>query len=209
MRPIAKFPVATLLFFVSSVAAWAGPVITLSPFNGPAVADNGLAGNGQTLGWGLTVQNDDAGWLVFDSVQLAGDPFPVGSSAGFTDLLSLWVSDNAYAVAPNETFHLDWVLGTSGLAEFDFPSSPFGFAGPVVPIAINFDIFDANPFTDSYTSDVAADPVYVNVALAVSEPVSQSAPEPGTVALVLGASVVGWCIRGWRGQQNLLPGPHR
>jgi hypothetical protein len=191
MRPIAK-----LLFFVSAAAmAWAEPVFTVYPVNGPMVLNNALAGNGQTLGWGVTVENDGAGWLVFTSVQLAGDPSPVGSAANFTDLLSLWVLNNNYAVAPNETFHLNWAPGTAGLAEFQFPSSPFGFAGPVLPIAINYDVFDANPFTSPYTTDDAANPFYVNVALAVSEPPLGSVPEPGTAALVPGALAIGWLIR--------------
>src|ERR1035438_9582571 len=109
------------LIILAVPAACAGPIFTLYTNNTGPVAGNLLAGNGRKLGWGVQVANDNSGWLVIDSVSLAGDPAPFLVTS-FRDLLSTWVSNNNYAFAPNQVYTLNWSAGTAGLAEFAFPS---------------------------------------------------------------------------------------
>jgi hypothetical protein len=180
------------LILLSIPAAWGEPVFTLYPNNTGPVAGNLLAGNGQTLGWGVQVVNDGTGWLLIGSVALAGAPAPF-STGSFSDLLSTWVGNNSYVFAPNETYKLDWAAGSAGLAEFLFPASGFGFSGPTVGVQITYEVFDANPFTDIFNTDVPGSTT-VSVSLSESDPPSTGSPEPATGFLVAG--VLAWV--GWR-----------
>lgn len=179
-----------MLFTFGLTVAFGTPVITLYPGNTGPVGGNLLAGNGVTLGWGVTIQNDNSGYLVIDSVQI-GDPSPVGLTSDFTDLLSTWVGNNSYALTPGGSLHLDWILGAQGLGEFSFPSSSFGFSGPLVPMTISYDVFDANPFYDAYTSDVPGS-LELDVNLAVTAPPLTAIPEPETCSLVALGLILGW-----------------
>ena len=180
---------------LSASPAW-GSLLTLYPDNLAPVAANVLSGNGQTLGWGVQVANDGSGWLVIDSVSLAGDPAPVGTVSDFTDLLSVWVNNNSYAFAPNETYTLDWSPGTAGFAEFAFPSSPFGFSGPTVGVQVDYDVFDDNPFTGSPTTDIGGSQM-LYVTLNESDPPASTAPEPAS-GIVVAATLV--CVGLFRGR---------
>ena len=189
------------LIILAVPAACAGPIFTLYPNNTGPVAGNLLAGNGRTLGWGVQVANDNSGWLVIDSVSLAGDPAPFLVTS-FRDLLSTWVSNNNYAFAPNQVYTLNWSAGTAGLAEFAFPSSAFGFTGPTVSVQINYDLFDVNPFSGNPTLDVPAS-AQVSVALNEADPPSSGTPEPATGLLV--AVAVAWGgLRMRNGKSGLL-----
>lgn len=164
-----------LTFLLAAVYATAAPILTVLP-------GGSLSGNGETKGWGVRIQNDASGWLLVSSVQLAASPAPVGTLANFADLLSPWVSANSRAIAPNELFQLNWQLNTQGLGEFTFPSSPFGYAGPTVPIVVTFDTFDDDPFVSG--NYLASGELRATVDLSVSDPgAGAPIPEPATVLL--------------------------
>ena len=102
-----------ILLALAVTPAAAGVVFTLDPFDGA------LAGApGQVLGWGLTIQNDDSGWLVitsatYDQSQSIGD---------FSDFVTPQFL--TYAVAPNgvwsEAFDAATQMGLGSYVIGDF-----------------------------------------------------------------------------------------
>ena len=102
----------TLLALAVTPAA-AGVVFTLDPFDGALMGTPG-----QVLGWGLTIQNDDSGWLV-----ITGAAYDQSQSIGdFSDFVTPQFL--TYAVAPNgvwsEAFDAATQMGLGSYVIGDF-----------------------------------------------------------------------------------------
>ena len=144
---------------------------------------------GTTVGWGFTLQGDSSDWLVVTAVSLGTDPFPVGSAANFTDLLSSWAGDNNYAVDPGASLTQAY-SGGLGLAEFNIPgaNNPGDTSGTLT-INVDYDLYTGgNPFVDgsaSYdrSSEISA-AAQIDVVASSSSP---TAPEPGTWVMLIAA----------------------
>lgn len=115
--------------------AAAGVVFTLDPFDGALVG-----APGQVLGWGLTIQNDDSGWLVitsaaYDQSQAIGD---------FSDFVTPQFL--TYAVAPNgvwsETFDAATQMGLGSYVIGDF-ASPGDMA--IGTLVLLYDVHSLDP----------------------------------------------------------------
>jgi hypothetical protein len=142
-----------------------------------------FAGNGNTVGIGFSLQNDAAGYMVISSVFLNTDPSPTGTAAQWTDLLSTYVSNNSFALAPSTTFAQTWVANTSGLGEFAFNSSPVAFTGPLVTVTLQYDLFDADPFAGAANQIGFGLTLDTPVQFNESAPLTAPVPEPATLGI--------------------------
>ena len=153
-------------------------IFTLDPLDG---ALWGLPG--QTLGWGLTIENDDSGWLVITSTTFD----PTTSSIGdFSDFLTPQFF--GYALPPNETW---WQLfdadQSEGLGSYVIDGS-FALPGDVATGNLNllFDIHSIDPNAPGY--DPVNDTVSGWQALlpaSVTYQTEAEVPEPASMALSL------------------------
>src|SRR5271157_5722366 len=112
--------------------ASAGVVFTLDPLDGALYGEAG-----QVLGWGLTIQNDNSGWLViasasYDQTQSIGD---------FTDFLTPQFL--LYALPPNDVWAQAFNASTpAGLGSYAIDGS---FALPGEMAVGNLDLlFDVH-----------------------------------------------------------------
>ena len=170
-----RFFLLSLAALATLLPASAGPLsLTLDPVNGQV---SGPAGT--NIGWGFTLNGDATNWLVVTSVQISGDPFPVGTAANFTDLLSNWMGD---ALAPGATLTQSWAGGL-GLAQFAIPgTSSTNDVSGIFNILVDYDLYAADPFT------ALGDPGYVDPGplgprqFSNSAQITVSAPDTGNVA---------------------------
>ncbi len=183
-----RFLLLSIAALATLLPAAAGPLsLTLDPVNGQV---SGPAGT--NVGWGFTLNGDTTDWLVVTAVHLGGDPFPVGSFANFTDLLSTWVGSNV-PLAPGGTLTQSWAGGL-GLAQFAIPGVSSTNDVGAFNILVDYDLYDSNPFTDpnaNYIDPGLLGPrQFSNTAqITVTAPDAGSgAPEPGTWVLFLTAA---------------------
>lgn len=168
----------------------AAPVLTLDP------ADGIRTGNpGETVGWGFSITNDTALYLVVSGNTPAGFTFGIGS---FTDYLGL----NFYVVNPNSNLDVSFDEGTTqGLGAYAINAgAPVG-GFDAGSFAVIYDLYVNDPNDINFTQDqgdllgqqfdIVQGSVTVTDAVVV--------PEPGSLVLV-GFAGVGLLF--WRRRQS-------
>ncbi|MBY0507098.1 MAG: PEP-CTERM sorting domain-containing protein [Bryobacteraceae bacterium] len=161
--------------YLLSAAALPALTISLAPSNGI------LSGTpGSTVSWGFSLTGDVADWLVITSVQ--SNP----TDTNFTDVLSVFVNNNSYALAPNLLIpwtHLSTpnLAATAGaLANYSIPNGAAPGSIILGEILVTYDRYDANPFINGNflsAGEFARLPYTINVTAPVA------IPEPGTLWL--------------------------
>ena len=176
MKRLMLLSLAALTTLLPSFAG----TLDLNPLNGQ------VAGQADTtVGWGFTINGDLTDWLVVTAVQLGGDPFPVGTAANFTDLLSVWVGNNSYAIAPGASLTQGYAGGL-GLAEFAIPGSNNpGDTSGVIMLKLEYDLYDADPFVDGAANYVGSHEA--SAAAQIDVIAASTAPEPGSWVLMAAA----------------------
>jgi hypothetical protein len=187
---------ATLFAGVTSAS-----IVTFTPLPSDITATSG-----STVGWGYSISNQTAYWVV--SFGLANSGIVNGS---ITDIFDYPVVDPGQTVAQNYAFNPPGGFGNSvGLFEYSVPTeAPAGFVESGT-FTFTYQLFTANPdlnpmaLSVGNTVDQSAP-----FSATISSPIS-TVPEPGTVGLFcIGASLLIAC-RGVRGgsrrrvQVNLL-----
>jgi len=163
----------------------AAPILTLNP------ADGSLTGNpGQTVGWGFSITNDTAQYLVVSGNTPAGFTFGIGS---FTDYMGL----NFYVVNPNANLDVAFDEGTTqGLGAYAINAGATASDFDAGSFSIFYDLYVNDPNDINFTPDAddqfgqQFDPVLGSVTVTDAVVV----PEPGSLALVgvAGAGLLFW-----------------
>ena len=161
--------------------------------------------NGQTLSWGISLQNNDPNnWWVITGV--SSDYGPSGQPddifGGFTDLLTPYFFTNFFvnntALAPNQDLNLASPGSPVDLASFTI--SPNAAPGTIFgQLHISYDAWDMNPFDPNNPPPLNDQPVsgqfdidtsVTSLGAAPTTPASRPTPEPVTDWLVAGGLAV-------------------
>ncbi|SPE35261.1 conserved exported hypothetical protein [Candidatus Sulfopaludibacter sp. SbA3] len=164
--------VAALALAVSPAAA--SPVFTLDPLNGA------LAGPpGQVLGWGLTIQNDNSGWLVVDSVTY-NQSQSIGDFVDFVSpqFLTSWVVPNGVW---DEAFDPSISAGLGSYVIADFASPGDQAIGDLV---LTYDIHSIEPGSqgDDTVNEYSVSLLAPSLPATVTDTLT---PEPAAIATTL------------------------
>lgn len=171
----------------------AAPTLTLLPLGG-----NLTGSPNQTIGWGYTIVNDTADWLLFTNsffCNTGGDP-------NFTDcttpgtgptafgpqfgVYSDYIATSGIDVAPHTTTPpTAFSPGSpgSGVGQYHVNSGALPGSSDTGNLFISYNIFTGDPFAGG--AQDPTDPGTLELSAAAKVTVTASIPEPGTVALFL------------------------
>ena len=182
---------AKCLLAAASIALWfagvgqASVIFQLNPASGVVYG----AAN-QTVGWGFTLTNSDADFLLVTGTSFV--PLPLSSFGTYTDLLSgqsgtggcflVLGPSGTCGETPSLTELFNPVTMT-GAGEFTLAGTASG--GIVGNIVVHYSLFSVSP--NSPTFDPSLDTLVADAS--VSAPAAIN-PEPGTLLLVGGAGIV-------------------
>ncbi len=177
-----------VLWAATIPALSATPLFTLDPLDGALVGRPG-----QMVGWGLTIQNDDSGWLVitsatYDQTTSIGDFFEFVTPQFFS-----------YALPPNETWTRAFnPVASEGIGAYVIDGS-FALPGDSASgnLDLLFDIHSVDPNAPDY--DPGNDTVSGFQELlpaSVTYQTGPEVPEPASVAMTLaGLALCGFGLK--------------
>lgn len=123
----------------------------------------------------FSLRPDDTAYIVINAVQGLITRGP-GELYGVTDLLSVFVANNAFALAPQASPSTPW---TGELASVFIPSSATtGLASG--QIQIDYERFDLDPFFNPLAASLGTATLTANFSLNITDPLpTNPIPEPG------------------------------
>lgn len=172
---------ATLLLIGAISMAEAAPILTLTPSSSITGAP------GDTIGWGFSINNDTAQWLVVSSVLPSGFSAAVGT---FTDFIA---AQNFYVVNPNSIFSAPFSANTNGgFGSFLIDSGATSGAVTNGAFSLLYDLYANDPNVDPSQVSPGNEFGEISASVTVAR-ATQGVPEPGQgilVALALGGLAI-------------------
>lgn len=189
-----KRVILTILIAIafSAFAAADSITFTLDPTSG------NVTGNpGDVVGWGFTLTNTTANWVVLDSSSFTGSPV----DGNYVDYLS----SALYIAGPSpesSTVQEAWnPSALLGVGEFDINST--AAPGTEIPgnIIVDYSVYSVDPNDANFNPDT--DTVIADATL--SAPAIVEVPEPSLFPLLIGALFLPIMFAGWRrGRRGVL-----
>jgi hypothetical protein len=176
------FYMAVLGLFIMGLTASADLItLALTPASGTV---SGLPGS--TVGWGYSIDNDSSDYLlVANSYFCAGteDPlFTTCSPSLGASTYNDFIANNSTLIAPGTSGVESFDAGTnSGVGEYIIDSSATSGETDIGSMAVVYDLFSGDPFTDPSATQIGGDMDLTAAAeVEVTGPTSV-VPEPGTL----------------------------
>lgn len=196
------FLTATLVLCLTVIEAWASVSVTL--YDGTTPTGDLSGSPGQTVGWGVTVQNFETYWLQVNYTdyfpgsgygQIGGPPPPYNDNLG-----PAYVTIAPTGTTPDPTYYV------GSYTDYYVPATQSGGAGSyaiglvaagsktIGTIGVNYNLYSINPLT--YVGNPGGIIVAENQTASAPASVTAAVPEPSTYALLcIGLGVVGYARR--------------
>jgi hypothetical protein len=179
-----------LLLLLANTTAVALPILTL-----PESASVFATAPNNTLLIPFSITPDATNYVVINSVQGSVTRSP-GEIYSILDILSNFVSNNAYALAPGgpawtDSFTPNLAGTTAGaIGSIAFPAN--ATPGPATGnLIISYELFDLDPFVDSAATSLGNNTLTTLFTVNIEAPTA--IPEPGTFA-IMGLSLLVFSI---------------